>query len=114
MTESRSIQPNDQVGAPEQKLMVNSLVCLVQMDDPVEVHRGMMILGQNEQAVGVVAAVVLDCRSQKSTHILLGHLPPTSDYRLIPLRLIDRIDEGTVWLRVTTEAIEKLPRHQPD
>ena len=114
MTESRTIQPNDQVGAPGQKLMVSSLVYLEQMDDPVEVQRGMMILGQDEREAGVVAAVIVDCRNQEVTHILLGHVPPTSDYRLIPLKLIDRMDGETVWLRATTEAIEKLPRHQPD
>ena len=112
MTESRIIQPNDQVGEPEQKLMVSSLVYLKQMDDPVEVQRGMIILGQDEQEAGVVAAIVLDCSSQKSTHILLSHVPPTSDYRLIPLKLVDRIAGKTVWLRVTTAEIEKLPRHQ--
>ncbi len=114
MTESRIIQPNDQVGAPEQKLMVSSLLYLEQMDDPVEVQRGMMILGQDEQEVGVVAAVVLDCRSQEVTHILLGHVPPTSVYRLIPLKLIDRIDGESLWLRASSEKIEKLPIHQPD
>ena len=105
---------NDQVGAPEQKLMVSSLVYLEQMDDPVEVQRGMMILGQNGQEAGVVAAVVLDCRSQEVTHILLGHVPPTSVYRLIPLKLIDRIDGESLWLRASSEKIEKLPIHQPD
>jgi hypothetical protein len=74
----------------------------------------MIILGQDEQEVGVVAAVVLDCRSKKSTHILLGHVPPTSDYRLIPLKLIDRIDGEKVWLRASSGKIGKLPLHQPD
>ena len=114
MTGSRSIQPNDQVGAPEQKLMVSSLVYLEQMDDPVEVQRGMMILGQDGQEAGMVAAIVLDCRNQESTHILLGHVPPTSVYRLIPLKLIDRIDGESLWLRVSSEKIENLPIHQPD
>jgi len=114
MTEPRSIQPNNQVGVPEQKLMVSSLVYLEQMDEPVEVRRGMMIMGQDNQEAGAVAAVVLDFRSQKGTHILLGHLPPTSDYRLIPLNLIDRIDGETLWLRASFEEIEKLPMHQPD
>jgi hypothetical protein len=114
MTELRSIEPYDQDGPPEQKLMVSSLVYLDQMDDPVEVQRGMMIMGQDKQEAGMVAAVVLDCHSQKGTHLLLGHLPPTSDYRLIPLNLIDRIDGETVWLRASFEEIEKLPMHQPD
>ena len=114
MTESSSIQANDPAGASEQKLMVSSLFYLEQMDDPVEVKRGMVLLGQDEQQAGVVAAVVLDCCSQKGTHILLGHVPPTSDYRLIPLKLIDRIGGETIWLRASSEEIEKLPIHQPD
>ena len=114
MTESRSTQPNDQVGAPVQKLMVSSLVHLEQLDGPVEVQRGMMILGHDELEAGVVAAVVLDCRNQRVTHILLGHVPPTSDYRLIPLKLIDRIDGQKVWLRASSGKIGALPLHQPD
>ncbi len=113
MTES-SNQPKHQAGAPEQKLMASSLIYLEEMDARVEVRRGMVILGQDEQEAGVVAAVVLDCRSQKGTHILLGHVPPTSDYRLIPLMLIDRIDGESVWLRASFEEIENLPMHQPD
>ena len=114
MTELSTIQPKKQAGAPEQKLMVNGLIYLEQLDDPFEVQRGMVILGQDEQEAGVVAAIVLDCPSQKSTHILLGHVPPTSDYRLVPLKLVDRIAGKTVWLRVTTAEIEKLPQHQSD
>jgi hypothetical protein len=94
--------------------MASSLVYLEQIDSPVEVRRGMMIIGQDKQVAGVVAAVVLGCRSQRGTHILLGHLPPTSNYYLIPLKLIDRIDGETVWLRASSEEIEKLPQHQPD
>ena len=113
MTESRRVEPKDQVGPPEQKLMVSSLVYLDQMDDLVEVQRGMVIMGHDEQEAGVVAAVILDFRSQKSTHILLGQVPPTSDYRLIALNLIDRIDGETVWLRASFAEIGELPRHQP-
>ena len=114
MIESSTIQPKNQAGDPEQKLMVRGLVYLEKKNDPVEVQRGMVILGQDEQKAGVVAAIVLDCPSQESTYILLGHVPPTSDYRLIPLKLIDRISGNTIWLRATTAVIEKLPRHQSD
>jgi hypothetical protein len=94
--------------------MVNGFVYLEQLDTPVEVQRGMMIFGQDKKVAGVVAAIVLDCQSQKGTHILLSHVPPTSDYYLIPLKLIDRIDGETVWLRASSEEIEILPQHQPD
>jgi hypothetical protein len=114
MTKPETIQLNDQGGAPEQKLMISSLICLEQRDNPVEVERGMVIIGRDGPEAGVVAAVVVDCHSQKGSHILLGQVPPTADYRLIPLNLIDRIDGETVWLRASSEEIEELPRHQPN
>ncbi len=105
---------DDLSNAPAVKLMVSGLVKLDQQNDSVELRRGMAILLQDEYAAGVVAAIVLDCHSQEVTHILFGHVPPTSDYRLIPLLLIDRVDRETVWLRASAADIEKLPVHQPD
>ncbi len=105
---------DDLSNAPAVKLLVSGLVKLEQKNDPIELQRGMAILLQDEYAAGVVAAIVLDCHSQEVTHILLGHVPPTSDYRLIPLPLIERIDRETVWLRASLADIEKLPLHQPD
>ena len=105
---------DDLPNAPVVKLLVSGLVKLEQKNDSVELRRGMAILLQDEYAAGAVAAIVLDCQSQEVTHILLGQVPPTSDYRLIPLSLIDRIDRETVWLRASVADIEKLPVHQPD
>ena len=105
---------DDLSDAPAVKLLVSGLVKLERKSDSVELRRGMAILLQDEYAAGVVAAIVLDCPSQEITHILLGQVPPTSNYRLIPLLLIDRIDREAVWLRASVADIEKLPVHQPD
>ena len=99
---------------PRQKLLVSELIQLEQDAEAVRVQRGMPILAADETAVGAVAAVVLDCRSRKVTHLLLGQVPPTAVYRLIPLSLIDRIDGETVWLRITDSGIVHLPIHQPE
>lgn len=99
---------------PLQKLLVNGFFQLGQKTDPVAVQRGMSVRASNGSAVGVVAAVVLNCLSQKITHILLGKLPPTAVYRLIPLSLFDRVDDESVWLRASPTKIETLPVRQPD
>jgi sporulation protein YlmC with PRC-barrel domain len=99
---------------PVQKLVVSSLIELGKPAvDRVELRRGMIVLAQNGEGVGVVAAIVLDCASQEMTHMLLGQLPPTAVYRLIPLHLIAQIDGETVWLVIVCEEIESLPVHQP-
>jgi hypothetical protein len=74
-----------------------------------EIWRGMLVLDRDELVAGVVAAVVLDCRSQMISHILLGQLPPTAVYRLLPVSLIDQIAGERVWLQATQSQIQKLP-----
>lgn len=98
-----------------QKLMVSGHLFLEPRSGIlVEVRRGMRILTQDQTEVGAVAAIVMDGRSQDITHLLLGHLPPTAAYHLLPLNLIDRIEAETIWLRASTADVEKLPIHQPD
>ncbi len=115
MTEKKGSLSSDQTVLPAQKLLVSSLIRLGKPEAGlVELRRGMAVVDQAGQEAGAVAAVVLDCARQTITQVLLGHLPQTADYRLIPLSLIDRIDEGTVWLSITGADIENLPIHQPD
>ena len=104
---------DDQAITSAQKLLVSGFIYLEQATEPVAIWRGMPIVACDGQAAGSVAALLLDCQSRIVTHILLGYVPPTAVYRLIPLYLIDRIIAGTVWLRVISEDIEKLPVHQP-
>jgi hypothetical protein len=79
-----------------------------------EIWRGMLILDRDSLVAGTVAAVVLDAASQTVSHILLGQLPPTAVYRLIPISLLDHIADERLWLQVAQTHIETLPVHQPD
>lgn len=104
---------NDPVPVTGQKLLVSGLVKLGEETGPVALQRGMPVRSEEGVEIGVVAAV-LDLPGQETTCFLLGYVPPTAVYRLVPLTLIDRIDGETIWLRVTNEALATLPIHQPD
>ncbi|MFO7682839.1 MAG: hypothetical protein R6X34_22600 [Chloroflexota bacterium] len=78
-----------------------------------EVTRGMPVLAQDGSMVGAVAAVVQSGPTRTITHLLLGQVPPTAVYRLIPLDLLDRVDGDRIWLHTTRQQIAVLPIHQP-
>ncbi|MBE2223721.1 MAG: DUF2171 domain-containing protein [Anaerolineae bacterium] len=111
MQKGKTIWPD---AAPIQKLLISGFITLAQECAPVSLQRGMSVLAQEGVIVGAVAAVVLNSGRQEITHFLLGQVPPTAVYRLIPLSLIDRIDGDMVWLRIPSEKISDLPLHQPD
>ncbi|MFO7539220.1 MAG: hypothetical protein R6X32_14355 [Chloroflexota bacterium] len=79
-----------------------------------EVWRGMLVLDRDNLVAGVVAAVVLDGSSQLISHILLGQLPPTAVYHLVPIHLLERLDRNRLWLRIPRRQIAALPTHQPE
>ena len=69
----------------------------------------MTILTRERQEAGKVAAVVVDNDSQKVTHILLTRPRQMPDYRLVPVTLIEQVDEETVLLEICNQAMESLP-----
>jgi hypothetical protein len=79
-----------------------------------ELARGMPALAQDGSPVGVVAAVVLTGQAKRISHILLGQVPPTAVYRLIPVDLLDRLDGEGIRLRASRQQIAALPIYQPD
>ncbi len=81
---------------------------------PVEIRRGMVILTQDGQEAGRVAAVVLEDDSQNVTHVLLAHLHLTPDYRLVSIKFIKHVSEETVLLHIDSEAVERLPHRQEE
>lgn len=111
MQKGKTIWPD---AAPIQKLLISGFITLAQDSAPVSLQRGMAVLTQEGVTVGAVAAVVLNSGRQEITHFLLGQVPPTAVYRLIPLSLIDKIDEEVVWLHIPSEKISTLPLHQPN
>ena len=78
---------------------------------PVEVRRCMAVLSSDGHELGMVAAVCLDPQTQEVTAVLLGRLPVTSDYRLIPIELIEHVSEDAVHLRITAESVRELAQH---
>lgn len=100
--------------SPVRKLLIRHLVCLRRQTDLVEMQRGDVVFAQEGVEVGVVAAIMVDCHRQEATHFLLGFVPPTAVYHLVPLSMINRINERAIWLKLTSEGIHNLPRHQPD
>ncbi|MCL4261622.1 MAG: hypothetical protein KJ069_00330 [Anaerolineae bacterium] len=79
-----------------------------------DVWRGMLVLAEDGVLVGIVAAVVVTDPAQAISHILLGQVPPTAVYRLVPIDLLDRLDGERLWLRVSHRQIAALPIHEPD
>jgi sporulation protein YlmC with PRC-barrel domain len=73
-----------------------------------------MVIRTNEgREVGKVAAVVIDSQSQAVTHIILGHLPETLEYRLVPAALIEEVDAEAIVLGIFSPLVESLPKY-PD
>lgn len=101
--------------AHSSKLMVNGYIHAKKLGCvPVEVRRGLNFYGRDGQEVGTVAAVVLDCDQGCVTHLLLGQVPPTAVYRLVPVGLVELVDGETIRLAATAEDVEKLPLYHPD
>ena len=80
----------------------------------MELQRGASVLACDGEVVGSVAAVVLDCHTHAVTHLLLGNVPPTAIYRLIPINSIVGVAEEVVRLAISDGAIAELPIFQPD
>jgi len=109
MTQIRKSEPFDQ----SRRLFERGLIYLGQgYRLPVEVTRGMAILTSEGHEAGKVAAVIVDNDSQKVTHILLTRPRQVPDYRLVPVILIEQVDEETVLLEICNQAIESLPIRQ--
>jgi len=72
----------------------------------------MSILTREGWEAGKVAAVVVDNDSQNVSHVLLTRPRHVPDYRLVPVTLIERVDEESVLLEICNQAIESLPIRQ--
>ena len=75
----------------------------------VEVHRGMVVQTSEWHTVGRVAAVVLEQEKQVITHILMMRERQLLEYRLVPVELIEEVNEGAVLLRIFQSVVESLP-----
>ena len=95
------------------RLMVAGQVCLKGTGgSTVEVRRCMAVLSCDGRELGIVAAVCLDPVKEDVAAVLLGRLPPTAVYRMIPVALLDHVSEDAVYLRITAESAEELEQHE--
>jgi len=94
-------------------VMVNGRFHFPHSSGTTEVQRGMTILTCVGEKAGFCAGVVVKQGKAGASFVLLGRLPVTSEYRQIPISLIDRIEGETIHLNVTCAEILKLPLHQP-
>lgn len=76
---------------------------------PVVVRRGMTVLTNEGCTAGHVAAVVMDSCSGKVTHLVLGRLIQTLEYRLASIDLIEAVDKEEILLRIFHPVEESLP-----
>lgn len=96
-----------------QRLFESGSTCPEQENGlPVNVSRGMTILTNEGWEAGKVAAVVVDSDSQTVTHLLLTRPRLVPEYRLVPVNLIEQVDEQVVLLEICSQAIESLPIRQ--
>ena len=99
----------------EEKIMVDGRIHLPSPHPATqEIQRGMKVMSSDGREVGFVAAVIIQKETDSVTHILLGHIPVTPDYRRIPVTLVENVDEDTVFLNIIHQAVDKLAVHQPD
>lgn len=95
-----------------EKLTIEAKICLAcGLRQETAVCRGMSVQSNEGERVGEVAAVLLDGRTKKPTHLILCCQLP--DYRLVPLAKIGGVYGRTVQLALTREQISQLPHHQP-
>lgn len=73
------------------------------------VHRGMTVHTCEGHTAGHVAAVVLDQDRQQVTHVLLVQERQLLEYRLIPVELIEQVDDEEILLRIFQPAVDSLP-----
>lgn len=78
-------------------------------DTAVDVKRGMLILTNEGQEAGWVAAVIVDRQDQHVTHILLSRLGELLEYRIVPIALVAQVHEEEVRLCIFSQVVNTLP-----
>lgn len=81
--------------------------------ETLEIHRGMRVIDEAGQEIGFVAGVVVGECDEKPTHLLIGRLPLTGDYRLAPVSLMTVADPDRICLCLELGAWDALPQHEP-
>lgn len=81
---------------------------------PIEVRRGMTVLDQTGEPVGLVAGVVVAAGSDTVSEVVVSHMPPTGNYWLAPAELVTSVGEDRLTVIIVAAVLESLPRHMPE
>lgn len=81
--------------------------------DTVEIHRGMRVVDEAGQEIGFVAGVVVGEGDERLTHLLIGRLPLTGDYRLASVGIVTAVYPDRICLCLEIGAWDALPQHEP-
>lgn len=91
-----------------QKLMVSGLVCLEGQEGAIEIQRGARLYSREGELIGKVAAVVIDRPDRLASELIIFRLPGVRGYWRLPNERVVSVDNGEVWLDLSTEEVEQL------
>lgn len=79
----------------------------------IDIQRGMRVVDEAGQEIGFVAGVIVGEGDKKLTHLLIGRLPLTGDYRLAPVEIVTAVKPEQICLCLEPGAWNALPQHKP-
>jgi len=77
-----------------------------------EVQRGMPVIDESGVEIGHIAGVAVGRDNERVTALLLGSVPPSGDYRLIPVVYVKSVVLGQVHLHLRSAGLNKLPLYE--
>lgn len=82
--------------------------------DTIDIRRGMIVVDGSDEVIAFVAGILLSDDKVRATHLVLGHVPPTDDYRLTPVELIQAVDAERVCLCLEEGGWHNLVKYQTE
>jgi hypothetical protein len=80
----------------------------------VEIRRGMTILTTEGEVAGIVAGVIHNGIPNQVEYILLSRPSQKIEYRMIPIELVQQVDEERVHLHILAPLVSALPPWRRD
>jgi hypothetical protein len=81
--------------------------------ESIEIHRGMRVVDETGQEIGIVAGIMVGEENASALHLLIGRLPLTGDYRLAPVAIVTAAHPDKICLCLELGAWDALPQHVP-
>lgn len=106
---------NQSDGAIQPGLFISGLIYPVDGNKvAVEIRRGMTILTTEGDVAGIVAGVIHNIDPYQVEYILLSRPSQQIEYRMIPVELVQQVNEETVLLHILAPLVSTLPPWRKD